>query len=98
MNNAWLLNGVTADTNGTGVHPVSGPMTLWIWSTDFDSGTVTIQASPDGGTTWITLTVDGSAAAFTANTVRVIEGLEGGQLRATLTGSTAPDPVYVRVS
>lgn len=98
MRNVWLLNGVEADTDGTGQHPISGPMSLWIWSTDFGGGTVNIEASPDGGTTWIALTIDGSPAAFTADALRVIAGLNGGQLRATLTGSTNPDPVYAKVS
>ena len=94
----FLLESVSADTNGTGVKCSGRAYTVAIWGTDFGSGSVTLQASPDGGTTWITLTIGGSPATFTANAVRVIDHLGAGILvRAILSGSTSPDSVNVAV-
>ncbi len=93
-----LLDAVDANTNGGGVNTDGGSRTVVIWATDYDGGTVTLQASPDDGTTWITLTVDGSPATFTANAVRVIDYLgQGLQMRATLTGATNPVAVSVGI-
>lgn len=96
---AWLLESVDADVNGMAVPVIGGPMTLWVYGTDYGGGTVSIEATPDNGTTWIALTIDGSPAAFTANALRVIEGLSDGvQIRAILSGATDPDNVNVRVT
>lgn len=63
----------------------------------FDSGTVTMQYSPDGGTTKLDITNDaGTALTFTANGGRNIElGFGDGQnplkIYATMTGATSPD-------
>lgn len=91
-----LLNNVSADTTGSGIKADGGSKTLSVWATSFGGGTVTIQASPDG-TTWITLTLSGGdSATFTANAVRLIDRIgQGMQIRATLTGSTAPSGVNV---
>lgn len=71
---------------------------LSIWATDFDGGSVTIQASPDGGLTWITpfdKRTD-AAAVYTANTLaELYEICQSLQIRATLTGATNPVGVYV---
>ena len=67
-----------------------------VWATSFGGGTVTIQVSPDDGTTWITMKklLDGSAATYTSNTTDLLEDIAAGYLiRATLTGSTAASNV-----
>lgn len=94
----WLLTDVSVDVNGTGVDGDGSGKALAIWATDFGGGTVTIQGSPDGGTTWITLTVDGAAATFTANAIRYLERIgQGMQIRAILSGSSGADAVNVRL-
>jgi hypothetical protein len=94
----WLLEDISADANGTGVNADGGGKTVSIWATNFGGGTVTIQGSPDGGTTWITLTEGGVAVAFIANAVRYIDRLGiGMQIRATLVGSAGADSVNVKL-
>lgn len=94
----FLLENVSVDTDGTGVGADGGSKTVAVWATDFGSGTVTLQGSPDGGTTWITLTISGSSATFTANAIRMIDRLgQGMQVRATLSGSSGASGVYVKV-
>lgn len=94
----WLLNGVTEDINGTGIAADGSKHSFAIWSTDFGGGSVSLQASPDGGTTWITLIIGGAAATYSANTVGVIDYLGPGMLiRAILASSTSPDAVYTRL-
>jgi hypothetical protein len=89
-----LLQSVSVDTNGTGIPADGGSKTLSIWADNFGGGSVTIQGSPDGGTTWITLTYGGNPAVFTSNTVRLINRLgQGMQVRATLTGSSGASNV-----
>ncbi len=58
--------------------------TLYLAGT-FGGGTVTLEASPDGGTTWVV--VDGSA--WTSAVVANIE-FRWTALRLTLTGATSP--------
>lgn len=63
----------------------------------FGSGTVTLQYSPDGGSTKIDVTQNGTAVTFTANGGRNVElGFSNklGEeilLYATMAGSTTPD-------
>ena len=95
---AKLLDAVAVDTNGTGVKADGGGKTLAVWATSFGSGTVTIQGSPDGGVTWITLTIAGNPAAFTANSIRYIDRLgQGMQIRAILAGSTGASNVNAAI-
>jgi len=71
---------------------------LAIFASSFGGGTVTVQGSPDGGTTWITLTqqTTGTAATFTANAfTQCYEIAMGYLMRATLTGATNPTGVNV---
>ena len=95
----FLLEGVDVDTDGTGVKADGGSKTVAIFATDFGAGTVTLQGSPDGGVTWINLTVGGSAATFTANAIDFIDRLgQGMQIRATLTGADgSTDNVNVKI-
>jgi len=71
---------------------------------DFGSGTVTVQVSPDGGTTFIDIPdQSGTAITFTANGVTNFELYGNGdpistgsvQIRLALAGSTAPTVRYV---
>lgn len=94
----FLLEDVDVDTNGTGVYGDGGPKPIAIWATNFGGGTVTIQGSPDAGTTWVTLTVDAVDATFTANAIRYVVRIgRGMQIRATLTGSAGADSVNVKI-
>lgn len=89
-----LLNGVNIDTDGIPVDGDGGNKVFAVWANDFGGGTVTLEASPDGGTTWITLTYGGNPATFTGNTIRLIDRIgQGMKIRATLTGSTGASNV-----
>jgi len=72
--------------------------TIMISGSTFGSGTVTIQASPDGGVTKITVPdstgVDFSATAATIRNIELGCGSSNGDfitLYAVMTGSTNPD-------
>lgn len=89
-----LLENISIDTDGVGIPADGGSKTLAIWADDFGGGSVTIQGSPNGGNTWVTLTYGGNPAIFTENTVRLVNRLgQGMQIRATLTGSTGASNV-----
>lgn len=84
-----LLDNVSVDTEGTPVVSDGSNKTLSVWATNFGGGSVTIQGSPDGGVTWITLTYGGNPTIFTSNTIRLIDRIGHGMLtRAILTGSS----------
>lgn len=73
--------------------PVDGAnLNIAVWGT-FDSGTVSLEGSPDGGTTWIQILLDdGSPAQFTTNILKAINTIKTGiWLRATLSGATSPN-------
>ncbi len=94
----WLLTDVSVDANGTAVESDGAGKLLVVWATDFGSGTVTIQVSPDGGTTWIALLVIGTAVAFTANAAQFLDWIgQGLQIRAVLSGSSGADSVNARL-
>jgi len=59
-----------------------GQGTLYVWGT-WDGATVTLQASPDNGTTWIDL----EDATFTQNTVTNITLHTMNQIRASISGA-----------
>ncbi|KKM04824.1 hypothetical protein LCGC14_1760320 [marine sediment metagenome] len=91
----FLLESVSVDTDGTAVNADGSNKTLCVWGTDFGGGTVSIEGSPDNGTTWILLQlINGADAQFTANTFKVIDRLgQGTLIRATLTSSSGADDV-----
>jgi len=62
------------------------------WGT-FDGGTVKLQASPDGGTTWID--IDGTSA--TANSYKPFSATSGEQLRADVSGGGGSLSVSVKL-
>ena len=67
-----------------------GRGTFTAWGT-FGSGTVKLQMSPDGGSTWIDmLDVNGNAVSETANGMALFELAAGVKIRADLSGSTSP--------
>ena len=89
-----LLNNVSVDTVGVGPLGDGGNKVLAVWGAAFGGGSVTIEASPDGGTTWITLTYGGNPAVFTTNTIRLLDRIgQGMQIRASLSGSTGASNV-----
>ena len=66
----------------------------------FGGGTATLQASPDGGTTWVDVLDQASTAiTFTANKAVNVEvasdGLQPVRLSINLTGSTSPNLSFV---
>lgn len=92
-----LLNNVNGDFDGVGVGADGGAKTVIIRADDFGGGTVTLQGSDDN-VTFITLTIGGAVATFTANAIRVIDHMgQGSFIRATLTGSTSPSNVRVKI-
>lgn len=91
----------TATENVTFYTPVKAQgqdLVLAVVATSFGSGTVTIEGSPDGGVSWITLLKarNGSAATFTANAFAILDRIaQGYTVRAKLTGATNPSGVTV---
>lgn len=72
------------DVSSSGQKCKAGKWAMFVKGT-FGSGTVTMEFSPDGGTTWATTgaakTADGMASA----------DVPSGMLRLTLTGATSPN-------
>ena len=66
----------------------------YIASGTFDSGTVSVQLSPDAGSTWVDNIDNGSPVAFTAADARAIEANSDSNapvvLGFNLTGATSP--------
>ena len=95
----FLLKNISVDTNGDGLRTDGSEKTVSVWGTSFGGGTVAIQASPDSGTTWITLTEAGTPIAITSNEIKKIDHLGQGMLiRATLAGSSGASGVYVKIN
>jgi len=68
----------------------TGRCTVAAWGT-FGGGTLTMEMSPDGGTTWIALDPSGSTVnTFTANGVGNFQINIDCLVRATLSGATTP--------
>jgi len=104
-----LSETVTADGNSTEItwkqsrKEAPNRATLWVIGT-FDSGTVTLQSSPDGGTTFVDVPdAVGAAVAFTSDGMTNIE-LYGNQnpipgeqvkLRLVLAGAGSPAITYI---
>lgn len=86
MNNTptQLFTNQAANGASSAITSAGEYMTLVVAGT-FGGGTVTIQCSPNGGTTWVD-----TEATFTAAGVKNIIGGEGLQFRLNLTGATSP--------
>lgn len=85
-----LFSAQAANANGAAQSWPGGKGTFSAWGT-FGGGTVTLQWSPDGGTTW--LNADPSGFTFTTFTAGGIGGFElpTCSIRAVLSGATAPN-------
>lgn len=90
-----LLQNVNSNSNGAMVIPSFRPLIVAVWATDFSSGTVTLEATPNGGSTWIPLTRNGVVVQYTANSIDSISGLipQGMPIRAVLSGAGTPSNV-----
>jgi hypothetical protein len=97
----YLLQNVSVDTVGAGVLADGSNKTLAVWATtggSFGGGSVTINGSPDGGVTWITLTYNGSPAVFTSNIVLLADRLCTGMMfQAVLSGSSGASHVNAAI-
>jgi hypothetical protein len=75
----------------------SGPGNVFAYGT-FGGGTVALEASPDGGTTWVTVQdVAGAAVSFTANGNKNVSLGPGLKLRGNLSGGAGPYSVNLRI-
>ena len=83
-----LLSSVSTNSSGDAVQLTGGVMTFAAWGT-WDTATVTLEYSPDGGTTWIAV---GSDTTLTADGVANFQLPAGTYIRATVSsvgGSTS---------
>lgn len=99
MAGTTLLDNISADATGTGICGNQKRLVVYVWATDFGGGTVTIECSPDDGTTWFTCkhAVDNDDASFTAKGCMELQPLgQDAQIRATLSGSTGASGVYAK--
>jgi len=86
-----LFDGQSADGQSDSIEHTGGRRTAIITG-DFGGGTVTIQISPDGGTTWVTMTdQDGTDKEWTDDATVTIGPLDSCHMRFDLTGATNPD-------
>ncbi len=90
-----LLNNFSGDFGdpgsvGTGQNADGGNKTVAVWATSFGTGgTVVVEGSPDGGTTWIILSINGTPVSYTANEIRKIDRLgQGMMIRAAVSAGT----------
>lgn len=79
-----LFNAQAANANSQ-AFPSAGDYITLIASGTFGGGTITVQVSPDNGTTWIS-----TSATLTAAGVTNFIGGEGLLFRLALTGATNP--------
>ena len=95
MANAILLNNVDADVEGTVFYTSNGGKVRFvIRASDYGGGTVTLQlrAANDTGAKW----GDMENGEFTEDGDRTADFLPvGDEVRAVLSGATAPSNVYV---
>lgn len=95
----YLFTGRTTNGSGTGqAATFERPDTeLNIWGT-MGGGTITLESSPDGGTTWLSIP-DENGDAFSATVAGIYPNLlvpYGDNIRATLSGATSPN-IYVTI-
>ena len=96
-----LLDAINEDTDGVANYQYGGNLVVYAQADDWGSGTATLEASCDGGTTWFSLLKpDGSTAVtFTANGyANALACGKDAMIRATLTGSTSPANVTVKIA
>lgn len=87
-----LLENQTSNiANPTAIFPNGGKSLLAVWG-DFGGGIVAIEASPDGGSTWIPVKKDGTPAQYTENEIDTGDFFQKGlQFRAVVSGATNPN-------
>lgn len=88
-----IANLTNAAATGAWHEAPSGVSSVIVRGT-FDSGTVTVEVSDDGGTTALSLGTNGD---FTANGVRTLELPEGMKVRAKVAGHGASVDVDVLI-
>lgn len=99
MSGSTLLDSVSADATGTGICANQKHLVVYVWGTDFGGGTVTIQCSPDMGTTWFTCkhAADDDNATFISSEYVELQPIgNGAWIRAILSGATNPVDVSVK--
>lgn len=100
-----LLSNISVDTVGAAFEAPKGGgrqlrdsyVSVYCWATSFGGGTVTVEVSPDGGTSWFVMRRwNENQAIFTISDVYTCF-TRGGHVRARLTGSAGASGVNVMV-
>ena len=95
---SFLLENVSVDTTGAGIQGDGGNKGISIYATSFGSGNVSLEISPDEGTTWINVPYNGVPSAFTTNVDLLLLTLrQEWIIRAKLTGSSGASGVNVKL-
>ena len=84
-----LLDDVDGANNGTMISQYGGPHSVHVKADTWAGGAVTIQASCDGGTTWMTMThfADDHDARYTEDGANFLSPAgQGAMIRAISTG------------
>lgn len=95
---------IVADVSGAAINlspAVVNEVTLFVGANaTWGSGTLKLQTSPDGGTTWLDLPATSSWTAGTLNKkLGVVNVVHGTQIRLVMSGSTSPSlNIVVRVA
>lgn len=89
----FSANGNSSEFNIT---HIDGSASTVLASGDFGGGTLTLQISPDSGTTWINSGSDGQLTAAGFFKYEFTNAAKSGQLigRLNLAGATSPDVDY----
>lgn len=95
---------IVADVSGAAINlspAVVNEVALYVGANaTWGSGTLKVQSSPDGGTTWLDLPATSSWTSGTLNKkLGVVNVVHGTQIRLVMTGSTSPNlSIIVRVA
>jgi len=93
------LNNVSVDTTGLAIQGDGGSKVISVWGADFGGGSVALEISPDGGTTWNIMIYKGSPAVFTNNVdLFLVKFPQSYLIRATLSGSTGASGVNADIT
>lgn len=89
----------TGEVETTTISADGSSKTVAVWATTWNGAIVTLRCSPDGGTTWIDITDNGTPVTFSANGVRLVDRLGQGMLfgaKITSVGASTAG-IYARV-